>query len=151
MVGHWLDSLPSNGAIKKDNREIAVQVGLDVRGMDLLDLIQCIILIGQMYSKKRRLMPTFINIPIKIHLLFSVSVPDTTDDPNLPLVKNWLGWTQGLAAFYIIRAVFNPKNYLNQIYFHTKNLEVHNSFLYAIVTLAYLEWIRNKWRSDLIW
>ena len=36
-------------------------------------------------------MPPFINIPIKIHLLFSLSVPDTTDDPNLPLVKNWLG------------------------------------------------------------
>ena len=36
-------------------------------------------------------MAPFINIPIKIHLLFRASVPDTTDDPNLPLVKNWLG------------------------------------------------------------
>lgn len=59
-------------------------------------------------------MAPFINIPIKIHLLFRASVPDTTDDPNLPLVKNWLGWTQGLAAFYIRRAVFNPKNYLTK-------------------------------------
>ena len=32
-LGGWtlLDSLPSNGAIKKDNREIAAQVGLDIR------------------------------------------------------------------------------------------------------------------------
>ena len=53
MGGHWLDSLPSNGAIKKDNREIAAQVGLDIREMAFLNLIQCIILIGQMYSKKK--------------------------------------------------------------------------------------------------
>jgi len=39
--------------------------------MDLLDSIQCIILIGQMYpEKKRGLCPSFINIPIKIHLLY---------------------------------------------------------------------------------
>ena len=66
-------------------------MGLDVREMDLLDFIQCIILIGQMYLKRGGLCPPFINIPIKIHLLFSLSVPDTTDDPNLELVKNWLG------------------------------------------------------------
>ena len=39
MFEHWLDFLPSNGVIKEYNREIAAQVGLDARGMDLLDLI----------------------------------------------------------------------------------------------------------------
>ena len=44
-------------ATDEEVTQAAAQVGLDVRGMYLLDLIQCIILIGQMYLKKRGLWP----------------------------------------------------------------------------------------------
>jgi|TARA_B110000305_G_C19254976_1_gene546647 hypothetical protein len=40
--------------------------------------------------KKVGLCPSFINIPIKIHLLFSVSAPHTTDGPGLQIGKDWL-------------------------------------------------------------
>ena len=64
--------------------------------MDLLDSIQCIILIGQMYpEKKEAYAPPSETFLSKYIFFISISAPETKDDPDLPLGKDWLGENSG--------------------------------------------------------